>query len=449
MRSPALPLSYVRIRVTATATLAALVVAVAGSFLFVTSMRNQLEQGLVTAGEQQVQTVQAQLDAGESPDQAVISGKNDILVQIVDSAGTVIATDHPRVTSPIRTKPGAANTVHVRGLSDAYVVVARPEKEGNRLIVVGYSSEGIDRATDAAQVLLGVSVPVGLGLLAVVVWLSVGRGLRPVEAMRVEASAMTSAHSDRRLAVTGGDDEIPRLARTLNEMLDRIDASQRLQRQFVSDASHELRSPLAALRQVAEIARAYPEDADSQELARDVLAEEARMEELVTALLLLARLDDTAAPDTGPIDLDDVVMDEVRVARAIAPATLRLDASNVGGAQVQGDPVLLARVLRNLLSNAVRHAREQVYVSLAESDGMAVLTVEDDGNGILPEERGRIFERFVRLDESRARDDGGSGLGLAIVDKIVSGLGGNVSVGESSMGGAGFVVSLPMDEVAR
>jgi signal transduction histidine kinase len=300
--------------------------------------------------------------------------------------------------------------------------------------------------------LLAVSVPVGLALLAVAVWLSVGRALRPVEAMRREAAAITTVHADRRLAVPEGDDEIPRLARTLNEMLDRIDASQRLQRQFVSDASHELRSPLASLRQLAEIARDYPDTVEAPALARDVLAEETRMEETVTALLLLARLDDAAESGAEEVDVDDVILDEVRRARSAAGAkgrTVHIDATGVGAAQVEANPVLLAQLARNLLSNAVRHAHAEVRVSLHEVAGSAVLGVEDDGNGVPAEDRERIFERFVRLDESRTRDAGGTGLGLAIVDKIVRGFGGTVTVGESRAGGAWFVVTLPLGVDSR
>jgi signal transduction histidine kinase len=311
------------------------------------------------------------------------------------------------------------------------------------LIAVGHSAEGVHAATDATGVLLGTTLPVAIGLLAVAVWLAVGRALRPVEAMRVEAAAITTAHAERRLRVPDGDDEIPRLARTLNDMLDRIDSSHRSQRQFVSDASHELRSPLAALRQLAEVARDYPDRIDAPSLAADVLAEEQRMEELVSALLLLARLDDAdlgAAPAT---DLDDVVLAEVRRARPARPS-VEIDPSRVGAAQVEGDPVLLAQLVANLLSNAVRHAHGRVAVSLVESDGRAVLLVEDDGPGVPPEERDRVFERFVRLDDARTRDAGGSGLGLAIVAKIVEELGGTVAVEESATGGAAFRVTLPV-----
>ena len=290
----------VRVRVTAAATLAALVVLVLGSLLFLISLRSSLQRGLETAGSQQVSSVQAQLSEGEDADQAVVSGKNDILVQVIGPDGTVIATDHPRITTPMMTVPGTDKHARVHGLEDAYVAVARREKQGDRLIAVGHSSEGVTRALHAVTVLLAVAAPVGLGLLALVVWLSVGRALRPVEAMRREATDITGAQADRRLAVPPSSDEISRLASTLNEMLDRIDASHRLQRQFVSDASHELRSPLASLRQLAEMARDYPDDTGSRELARDVLTEEQRMEGLVTSLLLLARLDDQAPSTARP-----------------------------------------------------------------------------------------------------------------------------------------------------
>ena len=442
MRRPA-ALSYVRVRVTAAATLAALLVATIGSLLFVNSLRNALEQGLASSANEQVQSVRAQLASGASPARAVLSGKNDIVVQVIGPDGTVVASDHPRLRTPMRTTAGSERGVQVRGLADSYNVVARRARSGDLLIAVGRSEEGVERALEAVGVLVAVSMPVGLALLAGVVWLSIGRALRPVESMRREASEITSAHLAARLAVPPGGDEIPRLASTLNQMIDRIEASSRLQRQFVSDASHELRSPLAALRQLAEVARDYPQQTDTDTLARDVLAEELRMEELVTALLLLARIDDEVEQRQEPIDLDDIVLEEVRRARGLRE-DVHLAATQVGAVQLEGDPVLLRQVVRNLLTNAVRHAAGEVAVSLTEVDERAQLLVEDDGNGVPPEERDRIFQRFVRLDESRTRDAGGSGLGLAIVDKVVGALGGTASVGESRAGGAAFEISLPL-----
>ena len=433
--------SSVRVRVTAAALLAALVVATAGAFIIVTSLRSALEQGLVTSARQEVASVQAQLQDGEQPAQAVVSGRNDVIVQIVSDDGRVVATDHEPVTTPLRTTPGSVRGVRVKGLDDRYVVVAERERVGAGLVAVGRSSEQVTEATRTAAILLGVSVPLALALLALTVWVSVGRALRPVEAMRREAAVITSAHLDRRLPITPGDDEIPRLARTLNEMLDRIDASQRLQRQFVSDASHELRSPLTTLRQLAEVAQGYPGRVVTADLAADVLAEEQRMEDLVNALLVLARLDDApAARDDRPVDLDDLVLMEARRQRN---GGARIDVSGVSAGQVAGHPVLLGQAVRNLLANAVRHARDRVTVTLDERDDRVLLVVDDDGPGIPEEERSRVLERFVRLDESRTRDDGGAGLGLAIVSKVVESSGGTVVVGEAPGGGARLTVSLP------
>jgi signal transduction histidine kinase len=435
------PLSYVRIRVTLAATLAALLVALLGSGLFLYSLRRAMENQLVTSAQQQIAEVQALLRGGGDPRDAVLTGKSDVIIQILGPGGQIVATDHPRIHSTLRDTPGVEKNVRIHKLTDDYVVAAARSHPGPGMIVVGRSTEQVQHATEASALLLAFAVPVGLALVAMAVWLSVGRALRPVESMREEAATITAAHLNRRLAVPDGSDEIPRLADTLNEMLDRIDATSRLQRQFVSDASHELRSPLATLRQLAEVARDYPDRTGRDSLARDVLAEEARMEELVAALLLLARIDDGVPATAGPVDLDDLVLAQAR--RLRQEGGPRVDVSGVSAGQVVGDSVLLGQVVGNLLSNALRHAREEVAVSLQEYDGEVVLTVDDDGNGIPQEDRERVFERFVRLDESRARDGGGSGLGLAIVRKVVEDLGGTVRIQESARGGARFVVAMP------
>ncbi len=258
-------LSSVRVRVTLAATAAALVAALIGSGLFLLQLRRSMESQLVTAAKQQIATVQAQLHSGQAPKDAVITGKGDVIIQLLDGTGGIIATDHPHVESVLRTTPGIDRDVKVHQLTDHYLVVARAAQPGPGLIVVGLSTEQVNRAAGAAGTLLGVGVPIGLALVASAVWLAVGRALRPVDAMRAEAETITIEHLSRRLAVPDGDDEIPRLATTLNEMLDRVDAASSLQRQFVSDASHELRSPLTTLRQLAEVARDYPDRTDQRD----------------------------------------------------------------------------------------------------------------------------------------------------------------------------------------
>jgi signal transduction histidine kinase len=343
---------------------------------------------------------------------------------------------------PLRTTAGVTESAVVPGLEDTFTLVARRSTSNVEvaLIVVGRSTEQRNETRAETAGVLAVAVPLVVLALGLILWVSVGRALRPVEVMREEADTITGAQLRRRLAVPPGDDEIPRLARTLNEMLDRIDEGQRLQRQFVSDASHELRSPLAVIRQAAEIARAYPDRVPPGALADDVLAESERLDALVTALLLLARLEGDAGAH-GVVDLDDVVLTEV--ARARADARVQIDATGVGAGRTRGSSVLLGQAVRNLLDNACRHAQHDVAVRLHEDGGSVLLEVSDDGPGIAVEDRARVFERFVRLDDARARDEGGTGLGLALVRKIVESCAGTVDVGESDAGGARVVLRLP------
>jgi signal transduction histidine kinase len=318
-------------------------------------------------------------------------------------------------------------------------------------VVAARSLDEAQAASSASLLTLGVAVPVALLVLGVTTWFVVGRALRPVESMRREVAEVTAANLSHRLADPGGGDEVSRLAATLNGMLDRLDASATAQRRFVGDASHELKTPLATIRQHAEVALLHPESIDGRALAGTVLGEEARLTALVQGLLVLARADEGAlSVARRPVDLDDLVLTEAARLRAEAGAAsgaaVSVDATAVGPARVRGDEGLLGQVVRNLVANASRHARSTVAVGLVETaEGRAVLTVDDDGAGVAADDRARIFERFVRLDEARDRDAGGSGLGLAIVAEIVRVHGGSVRVEEAPLGGARFVVDLPAD----
>jgi signal transduction histidine kinase len=438
--------AYIRVRVTLVAVSVALLATTIGSVLFVLSLHRSLEAGLVSTAHEEISAIAAQLADGASPQQVVITGGDDVVVQLIAADGRVIASDHrAAMHRPLMTSPGAANDMAVPGQKDLYTAVARRVRDNGSvdLIVVGRSTEQTDRARNVTAALLVVAVPTVVAALGLIVWLSIGRALRPVEAMRREADSITSAHLHRRLRLPPGSDEIPRLAVTLNEMLDRIDQSHQVQRQFISDASHELRSPLSTIRQSAEVARSYPDRVSIESLADDVLAESDRLTSLVNALLLLARLDNTG-PLTAdePVDVDDLVLTEVDRIRAGA-GDIRFDVSQLSGGQVHGSPVLLRQVVQNLLDNAVRHAESQVSVSLHERVGWVELYVDDDGVGVPVDERTHVFERFVRLDQARAREAGGAGLGLAIVRKIVDASGGTVELGSAPLGGARFSVTLP------
>ena len=228
--------------------------------------------------------------------------------------------------------------------------------------------------------------------------------------------------------------EIARLAETMNEMLGRLQDAYQRQERFVADAAHEHRSPLASLRVQLEV--------DGDEGTRHLLDEVIRMQRLVDDLLILARSDaGQLATQSSSVDLDDIVLGEAVRLREIG-SRAAVDTSAVSAGQVRGNAEQLLRVVRNLLENAVRHAAARVVVTLREADGEVVLTVQDDGPGVPPAERSRIFERFARADSARARGSGGAGLGLAIARTIAESHGGTLGLDDTD-GGASFVLRLP------
>lgn len=294
--------------------------------------------------------------------------------------------------------------------------------------------QGLLRALSLS--LVGV-VPVLTLLLAGVVWFVLGRALHPVEQLRRAAAQVARSGGPGSLPVHRTDDELAALARTLNEMLDRLEVSAARQRTFVADAAHELRSPLASLRTGIEVARAHPEAYPAAELAADLEAEVLRMQGLVDDLLLLARVGSRRLVLTD-VDLADLCRRTARTTEA-ARRSRPVHVEVTGAGRASADEGSLARVLRNLLDNATRHAAGRVLVTV--TDGTVV--VEDDGNGLAEEDRERVFERFVRLGEARGREAGGSGLGLAIVREIAREHGGDVELAASPLGGLAATLRLP------
>lgn len=282
-------------------------------------------------------------------------------------------------------------------------------------------------------------VPVLVGLLALVTWLVVGRALRPVEGIRSRVAQIGAGDLHQRVPDPATGDEVGRLAATMNRMLDRLQRSSERQRRFVSDASHELRSPLASLRTQLEVAVAHPERADWPAVAEGVLEEGGRMERLVDDLLALARADEGAVL----AHMEDVDLGEIMADAAQRVEGLVVDREGIGPAFVRGDAQSLRRVVRNLLDNARRHAAGRILVRTAQEGDEVVAVVEDDGQGIAEADREQVFERFARLEEARDRDAGGTGLGLAVVREIVEAHGGTVTAEEGDLGGARLVVRLP------
>lgn len=431
-----------RVRIVLAATAVVAVALLLGSAGFVVLLQNALREGVLDSAEQDAASLATRVEAsGLSALPTDDDDDDESFFQVVDDDGTIVAASENAAQAGILVDVDSADDGSVVRLDGAgYVAVT--EDADDVTIIAGRSLENVAEATATVTGLLAVAVPLLLGVVALTTWFVVGRALSPVERMRREVDEVTATSLDRRIADPGSSDEIGRLAATMNRMLDRLDAAQRSQRQFLSDASHELRSPLASMRQYAEVARSHPESVRDGELADVVLDEGARLERLVQGMLVLARADErTLAPTRVAVDLDDLVLAEAR--RLKDTTGLHIDTSAVGPARILGDVGLLGQAMRNLADNAARHAATRVQFELSEQAGQVLLAVSDDGSGIPFDQRERVFERFVRLDEARARDSGGSGLGLAIVREIAVAHGGSVIATASGLGGARFELCLP------
>ncbi|MER7571044.1 HAMP domain-containing sensor histidine kinase [Streptomyces sp. NPDC126514] len=302
------------------------------------------------------------------------------------------------------------------------------------LVHAGASLEAERDAVRTASTVMLIGLPALLAVVGSVTWLVTRRALRPVEGIRREMAEITASEDlSRRVPEPATHDEVARLARTTNETLSALETSVERQRRFVADASHELRSPIASLRTQLEVAAAHPELLDLDGAVEDTV----RLQRLAADLLLLARLDAGERPVGARVDLAALAGEE---AEGRAGVMVRAD----GPVEVTGSRGQLGRVLANLLDNAARHARAAVTVTVRREGDRAVLQVADDGDGVAVADRERIFERFVRLDEARSRDDGGAGLGLAIARDVAERHGGTLTVGDAPTGGALFELRLPL-----
>jgi signal transduction histidine kinase len=435
---------------------AGLVVAVAsvlaGAVLLITA-RSILLDNVDTAANDRATQVATALARGDSSALTAAlrpSAPGRTVVQILTPAGHVVAASNAVAAVPpmsaLRPAAGqrARETRRLEIGQDSpfrIVAVGVSTTQGLRTVVV---AESMDTADDGAEAILA-ALMIGMPLLAVVVggatFLFVGRTLRPVEAMRRQAATITAKNLHARLPVPSADDEIAALAATMNTMLDRIEAASAAQRRFVADASHELRSPLATIHANADLlADAELAETPARSVAR-IHAESGRMARLVDDLLLLARVDDHALRlRTTEVDLDDLVYAE-RERVAVERPDLRVDGV-VEPVRVAGDPDQLHRALRNLVDNAVRHARRSLFIALTAGSEHVEVLVGNDGPAIAAADRERIFGRFVRLDHSRSRQDGGAGLGLPIARDIVVAHGGTLAV-DALEEGAMLRIQLP------
>ncbi|MBU4213851.1 MAG: HAMP domain-containing histidine kinase [Actinobacteria bacterium] len=371
------------------------------------------------------------------------------MVQVLDDAGQVLATSpnasrtlpllsHDQVTGLVEAADGA--TVVRTSTDGSYdrevrvAVRAVPSTDGSVVVVATMPLAEVQGLLRALRVALVMVVPACTALFGLAVWLALGRALAPVEQLRAAAAQVVDVGGPGELPVPAHDGELAALARTLNEMLDRLQVASARQRSFVADAAHELRSPLASIRAGVEVAQAHPDSFEAGELAAELGPQVLRMQRLVDDLLLLARVG--ASPrEVTVIDLASLVREVAEALPVVPGGQVTVD----GDGSALGDREAVGRVLRNLLDNAARHAASSVRVHVADG----VLDVDDDGAGIAAEDRERVFERFVRLDEARERDAGGSGLGLAIARELARESGGDVRLGEAPGGGLRAGLTLP------
>jgi len=421
-------------RTTAAAVVVVGIALILASVAMVRLLDRSLASNVRTLAEDRAELAAASLRAGQDAD--LNEGQaDDEFAQILDAGGSVVDA-----SLNVRGRPGFSQGVVVdAGVPSAptadFLVFAKTVSTdaGTRTVIVGKSLEDVHEATGTAARLLVAGVPILLLVVGAVTWWITGRALRPVETMRAEVESISAGELARRIEEPSSRDEIARLAATLNRMLARLEAAQLRQRRFVADAAHELRSPVAAIRQHAEVSIAHPDASQPAELAGVVLQEGLRLQRLADDLLFLARLDEGARSASEQVDLDDLILAEA--ARLRSTADVRVDTTDVAPGRVWGRQDELTRVVGNLADNAARHARTTVAFGLSDDGRGAVLTVDDDGPGVAPQDRDRVFERFVRLDDARAQDDGGSGLGLAIVRDVTTAHGGTVELAEGPMGG--------------
>jgi signal transduction histidine kinase len=475
------PLQSVRVRITVAAMLVTAVAVGTAGWLLVRSVEDTQLGELRDDINANLDEVVARLEDGAAPEDAVdnTSSVGFSVLQVADESGRLVAssvvqggqtflthsdegppartdasevprTDVATGGAPIPLPDGAEGSGAMVGANG--VVAASLERitrtvdtpTGQLTVIAAAPVDQVARSVDALRERLWIGLPAVVALVAAVAWVLVGRALRPVDAIRAEVDEITGSTMHRRVPEPPTNDEIGRLARTMNAMLGRLDVTATRQRQFVSDASHELRSPVAAIRTSLEVARRKPDRTDWPTAVDTALAEEARLEALLDDLLLLAAQDENGATAIRPqpVNLTGLATTEARRPRRVPVEVVHWPADGQPlEIAAAGDE--LAHAVSNLVDNAARYAASVVRITLSCYEDNARIIVDDDGPGIPPADRERVFERFTRLDDSRARPQGGSGLGLAVVRAIIARHHGEIRIQDSPLGGARFIAEFP------
>lgn len=441
----------VRASVVAVVSLALAIVLGAGSLVIVLDIRlTASAQDAVTIRVQDLASQVASQDAAGIEAFALSTPGDTTVVQVLDTEANVLVASssiqgEPAIVAPYSGPTKVLVSTQALPFVDGidYVVASQGvDRSGTTLTVVAAQSLAPIRQSISAVVLaLAIGAPALLLAVGAVTWIAIGSSLDSVRRIRSRVEEIDEYGLQERVPVPVPRDEIGNLARTMNHLLDRMQDAMTQQRQFVADASHELKTPLATMRTTVDVGQATGQDLAT--LAPILDSSLDRMTSLVEDLLTLAKAEGARSATTfEDVDLDDVLNEVVSSFRVGESGQgLSLDTEPV---RVRGNRQLLQRAVRNVVENAVTYG-STARVTLTEAAGQALITVDDDGPGIALQDRERVLGRFVRLDEHRSRSEGGTGLGLAIVAEVVALHDGAVTIDESEQGGTRVRISLPID----
>lgn len=453
----------IRARVTGSATVVVALTLLLAGVLLLVLLQQSLVAGIDANLASRAQEVAVQAETAHGIRGTIPStAQQTSLVQVIDAHGTIVAAtanmrgDDNEYESPVLTNPPVSGHAATSTLTDspldrggAFRVLAKPivMKGAPGWVYVATSLDPVRAATSSVILLFAIGLPLLLIIVGFTVWRAVSQALRPVDLIRKQASGISAVDLTQRVPVPGSNDEIGKLAAAMNQMLGRLEASAIRQNQFIGDASHELRSPLTALRAQVDVALAHPQATEVTRVLGIVHEQVTRMSMLTEDLLFLARSTEVA-PMVLPasVDLDELVLGEVHRLRELHGPDIVLE--RVDATRILGSHRDLARALRNLTDNACDHAETEIRIALIVHNAVAEITVTDDGDGVPLADRERLFERFARIEDARSRNlsGGGFGLGLAIARQIALSHGGTLTIHDRADGnrGAEFLLRIPL-----
>ncbi|MBV9661276.1 MAG: HAMP domain-containing histidine kinase [Acidimicrobiales bacterium] len=433
------------------ATVFAAVTFTAGGAVALRLYHDNLVSTVETSVHSAARAIAAAVHRGPLPDPIPMPVASGVpRVQVLDAAGRVISGDPASADAPPMTRLAGISLNTVRTVSEptnlpehhaAVTALLTTGSSGPLTVEAVGSLDAADAKTSTAIQLSALAGGICLAVIGLVAWVTTGRTLRRVERLRSQVSTITATEDPAGRVPQSGRDELARLGVTLNQMLATLARSAERHKRFAADAAHELRTPIAGLSAAIDLACFHPKTIDQATWTAELAEGHRRLGHLVDDLLELASLDGDAPKLRQPTNLAHIVTDGTR---RPAPPGVDLQVGTAQPVVVLGDPRQLARILTNLVDNALRHAQRTVTLHVIGTNGYAVLSVTDDGPGIPVADRQRIFDRFVRLDGHRARPGGGSGLGLALVHDMVAAHAGTVTATGSASGGATFIVRLPL-----